>query len=219
MPVTHIEYLQLKKIDKFLKFYKIEYLNHQSFILRLKWAIPRKTQKREYGGRRKYFRKTLEFLGQSFYLWKFGASPLLIPQYCVTSLGNSKIKNQERWKFYEFLLITPENSVLFYLSPGISTCYFFKKHSGNSMYSPPPPPPWSEVSWNSLCDHPSSCEFPNLLSIVNLKLGITFLLNTLIESPIYFGSQRLNGHLIWRSQEMRQVGHCTLLTTLDNLAI
>ena len=54
----------------------------------------------------------------SFYPWKFCK--------IVTPLGNSKVKNQDLWKFHMIFSWTPlEIPLLFSLTPGISTCSFF----------------------------------------------------------------------------------------------
>ena len=53
------------------------------------------------------------------------AQPLDIPQDCVRSLGNSKAKNKDCWKFHIiFSWLRLEIPLRFELAPGNSTCSF-----------------------------------------------------------------------------------------------
>ena len=74
-------------------------------------------------------------------------SPLDIPQSCVAPLGNSKAKIQDRWNFHMiFSQSLLEVSLLFELTPEISTCSFFNT-PWSSISSTPPPPTWL-FFWN-----------------------------------------------------------------------
>ena len=62
------------------------------------------------------------------------AQPQDIPQNCVESLGYSKAKIKDPWKFHIIFLGHPRNSTLFLLRPRNFTCYFFDI-PGNSISS------------------------------------------------------------------------------------
>ena len=105
-----------------------------------KWVIPEKSKQ---GGWRHTFVKTpLESFIFLIYPWKVQtkrAQPLEIPQIFIRSFGNSKLKNQDHWKFHIIFYWSPlEISLCFLLTPGNSTCYFFDNHG--KFISPTTPP-------------------------------------------------------------------------------
>ena len=84
------------------------------------------------GGLRTYFFETpLEFFIYLLYPWKFQANQSSTPGNCTKlyyiSLGNSKTKYQDLWKFH----------IIFSWYPGNSTCYFWYHCPGNSISSTP----------------------------------------------------------------------------------
>ena len=105
-------------------------------------AIPEKkcNQVRWGGGRGRwghtFFEKTVEFLGLSFYPWKFenkwSFNPRKIPQNCVTPLGTKRVKNQDflhhPWKFQFFFNWPLEFQTLYFPQPSP----LFGVFSGNS---------------------------------------------------------------------------------------
>ena len=116
-----------------------------------KWVIPEKSKQ---GGWRHTFVKTpLEFFIFLIYPWKFQtkrAQPLEILQIFIRSFGNSKVKNQDHWKFHIIFYWSPlEISLCFLLTLGNSTCYFFDNHGIFISPTTPPPRPYFVFFWNS----------------------------------------------------------------------
>ena len=66
------------------------------------------------------------------------AQPLDISQNCVRSLGNSRAKSKDPWKFHIIYSWSPlEIPLYFLLTPRNCACYFFDM-PGNSISSTPP---------------------------------------------------------------------------------
>ena len=106
-----------------------------------------------------FFQNPLKFLIFILYSCNFPDKtklhPLEIPQKCVRSLGNSKTRNQDPWKFHIIFFLgwlPPFFPLLCFLTSGNSTCYF-SDSPGNSISSTPPP-----VRFFSGIAHCSWCE-------------------------------------------------------------
>ena len=79
------------------------FYSHESIIIYHYWAIPEKTQ--TGGGLRIYFFEKPPWNFSLFYFTPGNsrqnkAQPQDIPQNCVRTLGNSKTKNKDPWKFH-----------------------------------------------------------------------------------------------------------------------
>ena len=66
-------------------------------------------------------------------------SALYILQNCVTLFigGNSKVKNQDSWKFHEFFMNTPKNSTSFLIDPWNFYMFLLQGIPRKSLYPQP----------------------------------------------------------------------------------
>ena len=95
------------------------------------------------------------------------AQPLAIPQNCVRSLGNSKAKNKDPWKFHIFVLGHSWNPTSFLINP-------WKFHMiisliptlGNSISSTLTTHRNNNIHWNELLDTTYQWQLLSLYSII-----------------------------------------------------
>ena len=112
-----------------------EYLNYYYNITHDCWVIPGEIQAvgfDDFFGKNMVYHFILENSRQN------KALSLQIPWNCVAHLGNSKAKNEDLWKFNViFSSSILEIPLLFQLTPGISTWYFFniRENSVLSLYT------------------------------------------------------------------------------------
>ena len=97
------------------------------------------SRKKQTGGLKTYFCEPPPGTFHFSYLPLEISNRRVQPLEIIRSFGNSKVKNQDHWKFHIIFYGSPlEISLCFLLTPGNSTCYFFDNHG--KFISPTTPP-------------------------------------------------------------------------------